>query len=45
LTAFDERTATIIIADETRRVGVDEIKKRWYGDYTLLWNIQKYETL
>ncbi|TFG36805.1 MAG: AAA family ATPase [Nitrospirales bacterium] len=37
LTAFDERTATVIIADETRRVGVDEIKKRWYGDYTLLW--------
>jgi general secretion pathway protein A len=37
LTSFDERTATVIIADETRRVGADEIKKRWYGDYTLLW--------
>jgi len=41
LTAFDERTATVIIANETRRVGVDEIKKRWYGDYTLLWKHPK----
>jgi general secretion pathway protein A len=41
LIAFDERTATISIAGETRRVGVDEIKKRWYGDYTLLWKHPK----
>ena len=41
LTAFDEKTATVIIAEETRRVGVDEIKKRWYGDYTLLWKHPK----
>ena len=41
LIAFDERTATVIIGDETRRVGVDEIKKRWYGDYTLLWKHPK----
>ena len=41
LIAFDRSTATVIIADETRRVGVDEIKKRWYGDYTLLWKHPK----
>jgi general secretion pathway protein A len=41
LWAFDERTATMTIAGETRSVGVDEIKKRWYGDYTLLWKHPK----
>jgi general secretion pathway protein A len=37
LTAVDEKTATVIVADETRRVGANEIRKRWYGDYTLFW--------
>lgn len=41
LTAFDDTAATVIIAGETRRVALDEIKKRWYGDYTLLWRHPK----
>ena len=37
LIALDGKAATIVLANSTRRVGVNEITKRWYGDYTLLW--------
>ncbi len=37
LIALDDRAATVVLANRTRRVGVKEIMKRWYGDYTLLW--------
>jgi general secretion pathway protein A len=37
LIALDERTATVVLANETQTVSVDELKKRWYGEYTVLW--------
>jgi general secretion pathway protein A len=37
LTAFDGNTATFSVGRATKTVGADEIRKRWYGDYTILW--------
>ncbi len=37
MTEFDGKTATFVFGGETKIVDVGEIKKRWYGDYPLIW--------
>ena len=37
LTAFDGMKATVVVGHEIKAIDVHEIRKQWYGDYTLLW--------
>ena len=37
LTSMNDKEATFAIGSEKRVVGIDEIVKRWTGEYTLLW--------
>jgi len=37
LTAIKGQTAMLEVGDEARSVVLQEIEKRWFGDYTLLW--------
>jgi general secretion pathway protein A len=39
LTGIKGQTATIEVGDESRRVALEEVEKRWLGDYTLLWRL------
>jgi general secretion pathway protein A len=37
LSALHGQTATFVVGTETRTVNIQEVEKRWLGDYTLLW--------
>jgi general secretion pathway protein A len=44
LTALQGQTATFTVGNETKKVNVKEIERRWLGDYTLFWRMpQKYQ--
>jgi general secretion pathway protein A len=47
LTAADGKTATVLLAGETKTVDMEEINRRWSGDYLLLWRAPPgyYESL
>ena len=37
--SFRGHLATFTLGSETKKVSVEEILPRWYGDYTLLWSM------
>jgi len=39
LTRLDERSATLAVGDETKKVSLGAIAEQWSGHYTLLWRM------
>jgi general secretion pathway protein A len=43
LISLGGKTATFMVGPEKRKVDIDQIALRWFGDYTLLWKVpQQY---
>lgn len=42
--SLKDRSATLVIGNETRTIDIREIEKRWFGEYILLWRApQNYQ--